>query len=392
MKTGRFSFQLISTSRWLIFFSLGLLVSSCSQENKTPTQGQGNAAPVPVQVAQARTEDVPVEIRAIGNVQAYSTVAIRSQITGPIMQVHFREGQEVKVGDLLFTIDPRPWEALVNQAQANAKRDEANLLSARLEFMRTSNLFISKIASQDDFDKAEAAFRSLEATVLSDNAAISNAQVSLDYTSIRSPVDGRTGSLAVKAGNVVKAPDDVLVTITQIRPIYVGFAVPERQLPTIRQRAREAVLLVKAFAPGETNNIAIGELTFIDNTVDTNTGTIFLKGTFANTNDVLWPGQFVQTSLTVNTLTQATLVPAQAVQMGQNGEYIFVVKPDSTVEVRTNIVTGGSYEGQTVIISGVQPDETIVTDGQLKLTPGAKVAVKAPDAKSSSTNTVLATP
>jgi multidrug efflux system membrane fusion protein len=345
-----------------------------------------------VRVAPARIEDVPVEIRAIGNVQAYSTVAIRSQITGPIMQVHFREGQEVKVGDLLFTIDPRPWEALVNQAQANAKRDEANLLSARLEFMRTSNLFVSKIASQDDFDKAEAAFRSLEATVLSDNAAISNAQVSLDYTSIRSPVDGRTGSLAVKAGNVVKAPDDVLVSITQIRPIYVGFAVPERQLPTIRQRAREAALLVKAFAPGETNNIAVGELTFIDNTVDTNTGTIFLKGTFANTNDVLWPGQFVQTSLTVNTLTQATLVPSQAVQIGQNGEYIFVVKPDSTVEVRTNIVTGGSYEGQTVITSGMKPGETIVTDGQLKLTPGAKVAVKAPDAKSSSTNTALATP
>jgi multidrug efflux system membrane fusion protein len=392
MKAGYFLFQFISTSRWLILSSIGLLVSSCSHENKTPAKGQGDAAPVPVQVAQAGSEDVPVEIRAIGNVQAYSTVSIRAQITGPIMQVHFREGQEVKVGDLLFTIDPRPWETLLNQAQANAKRDEANLLSARLEFMRTSNLFVSKIASQDDFDKAEAAFRSLEATVLSDNAAISNAQVSLDYTSIRSPVDGRTGSLAVKAGNVVKAPDDVLVTITQIRPIYVGFAVPERQLPTIRQRAREAALPVKAFAPGETNNIAVGELTFIDNAVDTNTGTIFLKGTFANTNDVLWPGQFVQTSLIVNTLTQATLVPSQAVQIGQNGEYIFVVKSDSTVEVRTNIVTGGSYEGQTVITSGLKPGETIVTDGQLKLTPGAKVNIKTSEAADSSTNTSLTTP
>jgi multidrug efflux system membrane fusion protein len=392
MKAEHFLFQLISMSRWLIFFSIGLLMSSCSRENKTPAKGQGSAAPVPVQAAQARTEDVPVEIRAIGNVQAYSTVSIRSQITGPIMQVHFSEGQEVKVGDLLFTIDSRPWETLLNQAQANSKRDEANLLSARLEFLRTSNLFVSKIASQDDFDKAEAAFRSLEATVLSDTAAISNAQVSLDYTSIRSPVDGRTGNLIVKAGNVVKAPDDVLVTITQIRPIYVGFAVPERQLPTIRQRAREAALPVKAFAPGETNNSAIGELTFIDNTVDTNTGTIFLKGTFANTNDVLWPGQFVQTSLTVNTLTQATLVPSQAVQIGQNGEYIFVVKPDSTVEVRTNIVTGGSYEGQTVITSGLKSGETIVTDGQLKLTPGAKVNVKTSEAADSSTNTSLTTP
>jgi len=388
MKTGHHPF--ILERRLIIFCSLGLLVSSCSK-NETPGKGQGAGAPVIV--AKAIAQDVPVKISAVGNVRAYSTVSIRAQVTGPITEVHFQEGQEVKAGDLLFSIDPRSFEAALNQAQANLKRDEAQMINSRLEFLRASNLFQSKIASQADYDTAEANYHAAESTLMADNAAITNAQVSLSYTAIRSPFDGRTGSLAVKAGNVVKAPDDVLVTITQIRPIYVAFAVPERQLPAIRQRAHTAAALsIEAFPPGETNNPARGELTFIDNSVDTNTGMILLKGTFANTNDVLWPGQFVQTSLTLNTLTQAIVVPSQAVQIGQNGEYIFVVRPDSTVEVRTNLVTGITYEGQTVITSGVKPGETIVTDGQLKLTHGVKVAVKAPEAEGSSTNTSVETP
>jgi multidrug efflux system membrane fusion protein len=340
-----------------------------------------------VLIARAVARDVPVEIQAIGIVQAYSLVSMRSQITGPITEVHFEEGQEVKEGDLLFTIDPRPWEAALNQAQANVQRDEAQMVNARLGFERTSNLFQSKIASQQDYDTAEAAYLGARSTVVADQAAITNAQVSLDYTAIRAPIDGRTGSLSVKKGNVVKSPDDVMVTITQIRPVYVAFAVPEQQLTAIRRRSSEAPLPVKAFAPSETNQPAWGELTFIDNTVDTNTGTIVLKATFANTNQMLWPGQYVKTALTLSNLAQATIVPSQAVQTGQNGEFIFVVKPDETVEARP-VVAGITFGELRVIQSGLKPGETVVTDGQLRLTPGAKVSVKTPEPNGAATNSL----
>ncbi len=380
--------------RMRMFFTLAFIPLlagiSCSR------QSSGDAKPpapaIAVQVAHAATLDVPVEITAIGNVQAYSVVSVRPQITGPIMQVHFEEGQEVKAGDLLFTLDPRSLEAALNQAVANLKRDEAQMINARMQFERTSNLFESKIASQQDFDTANATYLAAQSTVVADHAAITNAQVSLGYTSIRAPISGRTGNALAKQGNVVKAPDDALVTITQIRPIYVTFAVPEQYLGAIRQRARQTSLSVKVFAPSDTNDIAFGELTFIDNSVDTNTGSIFLKGTFPNTNDVLWPGQFVQTSLTLNTLKQATVIPSQAVQIGQNGEYVFVVKPDSTVEVRTNLSVGIAYQGRTVITRGLEPGESVVTDGQLRLTPGAKVTVTVAETEGSSTNTVGALP
>ena len=347
------------------------LLAGCSKESAA---SKSEAPPVPVLVAKAEVRDVPVEIRAVGNIQAYSAVAVRSQITGPIVRVHFEEGQEVKTGDPLFTIDPRPFEAALNQARANVKRDEAQLLSSRLEFQRTSNLFQIKIASQQDYDTVEAAFASAEATVLADTAAISNAQVSLGYTEIRSPIDGRTGDLKVKAGNVVKAPDDVLVNIAQIHPIYAAFSVPERNLPAIQRRMREAKLFVTAIVSGEETKPR-GELTFVNNAVDMNTGTILLKATFANEDNALWPGQFVQVSLALSNQVQATVVPAQAVQAGQNGEYIFVTKSDETVEMRP-VKTSITQEGMTVILNGVQPGENVVTDGQLRLTPGAKISVK----------------
>lgn len=331
---------------------------------------------MPVLVAQATKRDVPVEIQGIGTVQAYSFVSIRAQITGEIVKVNIREGQEVKAGDLLFTLDPRPSEAALNQAQANLQRDQATMINSRLNFERTSNLFASKIASQADYDSAEATYQSAQSTVGADAAAITNAQVNLDYTAIRSRIDGRTGNLMVKEGNVVKAPDDVLTTITQIRPIYVAFAVPEQYLPAIRRRASEDTLAVAAFAPGDTNDVARGDLTFIDNTVDTNTGSILLKGTFPNTNDVLWPGQFVQATLTLSNLAGITVVPSQALQTGQNGEFVFVVKADQTVEARP-VVAGIVYDGSQVINSGLNPGETIVTDGQVRLKPGTKVSAKA---------------
>jgi len=332
-------------------------------------------AAVPVLVAKAESKDIPVEIHAVGNVQAYSAVSVRSQVTGKIVQVHFQEGQEVKVGDPLFTIDPRPFQAALNQVQANVRRDQSLLLNARLNFERTSNLFEAKIGSQADFDSALSAFHAAESSLAADSAAVTNAQLNLDYTSIKSPIDGRTGNLTTKEGNVVKAPDDILVSITQIHPIYVAFAVPEDNLAAIRHQAAHASLAVTAYPPGATNTSATGVLTFIDNSVNTNTGTILLKATFSNTNTVLWPGQFVQTLLVLSNLTQATVVPSQAVQSGQDAEFLFVVKADETVEARP-INAGLTYDGVRVITRGLKPGETVVTDGQVRLTAGAKVSVK----------------
>jgi membrane fusion protein, multidrug efflux system len=362
-----------------------VLLTSCSRESSTVPAQTGVRAPVPVLAAQAETRDIPVELQAIGNVQAYSAVSIRSQITGPITKVHFQEGQEVTTGDLLFTIDPRPWEAAVNQARANLIKDEAHLVSSQLEFLRTSNLFYSKIASQQDFDTAEANYRGQEATLLADHAAITNAEVSLGYTAIRSPITGRTGNLVVKEGNVVKAPDDVILTIMQTRPIYVAFSVPEQNLPAIRRQSDQKELPVEAVVPSEPDRPQRGSLTFINNTVDTNTGTILLKGTFLNDHNVLWPGQYVRVFLALSNLVHATVVPSQAVQTGQNGEFIFVVKSDQTVEARP-VSTGVTYDGVMVITSGVEPGETVVTDGQLRLVPGAKINLKTSPSAESPTN------
>ena len=372
-----------------LFFATawGVLISAawfagCSKE---AASAKTERPPVPVLVAKAEARDVPVEIRAVGNVQAYSAVAVRSQITGPIVRVHFEEGQEVRAGDPLFTIDPRPFEAVLNQARANVKRDEARLLSARLDFERTSNLFQIKIASQQDYETATASFSAARSTVIADEAGVTNALTSLSYTEIRSPIDGRTGDLKVKAGNVVKAPDDVLVNIAQIHPIYAAFSVPEQNLPAIQRRMREATLSVTAMISGEEKKPR-GELTFVNNAVDMNTGTILLKATFANEDNALWPGQFVQVSLALSNLVQATVVPVQAVQAGQHGEYIFVTKPDETVEMRP-VTTSITQEGMTVILSGAQPGESVVTDGQLRLTPGAKISVKPVDPFGAVTNT-----
>jgi multidrug efflux system membrane fusion protein len=357
---------------------------SCSRQ---PSQGGKEARPrvaaaVPVLAAQATLRDVPVQIQTIGTVQAYSMVSVRPQITGPILKVHFEEGQEVKGGELLFTIDPRPWDAALNQARANLQRDEAEMINARLTFERSSNLFASKISSQQDYDTDLAGLRAAESTVLASRAAVTNAQLNLDYTVIRAPVEGRTGNLAFKAGNVVKATDDVLVSITQIRPIYVSFAVPEPHLSAIRRRAAEARLPVEAFVPGDSGHPARGELTFIDNMVDTNTGTILLKGTFANADNALWPGQYVQATLTLSNLASATVVPAQAVQTGQDGDFLFVVKSDGTVDARP-VVGSVAWEGMRVILGGVEAGETVVTDGHLRLTPGAKVNVKSSETSGS---------
>jgi len=338
-------------------------------------QKKVSSPPVPVIVAQAEAKDVPVELRNVGNVEAFATVTIRSQITGQITKIHFREGQEVKAGDLLFTIDPRPSEGALRQAEADLKRDQAQLVSIRLEFERVKKLLEDSIASRDDYDKAEATFHALEATIMSDDAAVSRARLQVEFTSLRSPIDGRTGNLMVKEGNIVKAPDDSLVTINQVHPIYMTFSVPEQELPAVRQRMKESPLMVEGEVPGEAGEAPRGELAFIDNSVDMTTGRIKLKAVFANTNDMLWPGQFLQTKLILRTLRNATVVPDQAVQSSQTGDFVFVVKSDSTVQKRP-VVVGLSRGGMMVIENGVQAGETVVTDGQLRLRDGSPVTVQ----------------
>jgi multidrug efflux system membrane fusion protein len=318
---------------------------------------------------------VRIQPEPVGHVLPVSTVTIHSQIQGMISEVHFKEGQEVKKGDLLFTIDPRPSQAALDQARAALARDSAQLEYAKINFAREQKLFDQKLISEDELDTNRASQDALNGTVASDRAAITNALLNLDYCEIRSPVDGRTGSLQAYAGNVVKAPDDILLTINQIHPIYVAFAMPEQYLPAVKKQMNGDPLAVTASFENMEGPGPAGELTFVDNAVDTTTGTIMLKATFPNTHDVLWPGQFVSVSLTLRELTGVIVVPSQAVQTGQNGQFIYVVKPDQTVEERP-VVAGITYDGDTVIQKGLAAGETVVTDGQLRLAPGVKVDVK----------------
>ena len=365
----------------VLALSATMLVNGCSR-----SASKGAGAGAPVLVAPAVETNVPVQIDPppVGHVMPYSTVTIRPQIGGILSQVHFQEGQEVKKGDLLFTIDPRPTQAALATAQANLARDRAQRENAKIQFDREQKLFEQKLISQDQFDTSKAALDALEGTVAADEAAVTNAGLNLEFTGIRAPFDGRTGSLQFHKGNVVKAPDDTLLTINQIHPIYVAFAVPEQYLPEIKREMREKTLKVMATfqnmdAPPQ------GELTFIDNAVDTTTGMIQLKATFPNEDNALWPGQFVQVTLTLSELTNAIVVPSQAVQTGQNGNFIYVVKPDQTVEQRPATI-GITFQGRTVVQSGLKAGETVVTDGQLRLTSGVKVSVKTPDIAGSATN------
>jgi multidrug efflux system membrane fusion protein len=390
------SYPLLRTKpQWLripiacsLALGVSLLITSCTRQSSPDDMKKVHSSvAVPVVVAQATASNVPVTLRNIGNVEPFSTVTVRSQITGQILKVHFQEGQEVKAGDQLFTIDSRPYEGALRHAQADLKRDEAQVIGARLEFDRVKSLLESHIASRDDYDKAEATLHALEATILADHSAISNATLNVEYTDIRSRIDGRTGNLMFKEGNVVKAPDDALVTINQFHPIYVTFSVPEQDLPAIRKRMQAATLPVEVEVPGDTSTRPHGELSFIDNTVDAATGRIKLKATFPNADNALWPGQFVQTALTVNTLANATVVPLQAIQSSQNGDFVFLVQADDTVKKRP-VVTGLSQGSTIVVESGVNAGESIVVDGQLRLVDGAKVSIQKPAATSPRVETI----
>lgn len=360
-----------------VFFltTIGLalaLAGGCSRR-ATPK----STVAMPVLVARATVTNVPVRIDPppVGHVMPMQSVNVRPQIGGIISAVNFQEGQEVRQGDLLFTIDPRPAQAALTLARANVQRDEAQLVNARIQFARDQKLFEQSLISQDVFDTSKAAMDALAGTVAADHAAVTNAELNLQYTEIRAPIDGRTGSLQFHAGNVVKSPDDVLLTINQVHPIYVGFAVPEQYLSEIKQQMRARELPVSVTFQDMTVPPPRGKLTFVDNGVDQTTGTILLKATFPNEDGTLWPGQFVNVSLTLSELKDAVVVPSQAVQTGQDGQFIYVVKSDQTVEERP-IAAGLTYQGETVVLKGVKAGETVVTDGQLRLAPGVAVSVK----------------
>ena len=331
----------------------------------------------PVTAATANRETVPVEVHAIGNVEAFSTVTVKSQVEGLIEQVHFTEGQDVHKDELLFNIDPRPFEARLQQTEANLARDQAQAKNARAQAQRNKDLFEAGIVSKDQYDQFATSADALDASVRADQAAIAEAKLELGYCTIRSPIDGRTGSLLVHPGNLVKANDTSLVVINQIHPIYVTFSVPEQYLPQIKARAAREKLGVIATTNESSQNADKGVLTFINNTVDPSTGTIMLKGTFPNGGGRLWPGQFLNVALKLSVMEDATVVPSQAVQTGEKGSYVYVVKPDMTADYRP-VETGATIEGRTVIEKGVSPGEKVVTDGQLRIFPGAKLEIKNP--------------
>ncbi len=342
---------------------------ACSRAQKAPAPEL-----VPVRVGTVVAKSVPVQIRNVGSVQPYNTVAVRALVNGEILQVHFREGQDVRKGELLFTIDPRPYEAALAQAQGALARDRAQLENAEADVKRYADLVKKDYVTQQQYDSVRANSQAYAATVRADEASVDRARLDLGYCSIRSPLDGRTGVVMVQAGNVVKANDATLVTINQVAPVYVAVAVPERDLPEIRRRQAEGRLPVDAEDPSTGRLLSRGELTFIDNAVDRTTGTITLKATFLNADRVLWPGEFVNALITLSTLTGAVVAPQGAVQTGQQGTYVYVLKADQTVEPRP-VAVGRTLADGAVIDKGLAAGERVVTDGQLRLRPGSKVEI-----------------
>jgi multidrug efflux system membrane fusion protein len=360
----------LSPSRLFAVAVVVLSLGSCSENAEKQKTSQ--AAPVTVSVA--TTKNVPLVIQAIGTVEPYNTVSVRAQAGGEITRVAFKQGQDVSQGDLLFTIDSRPYRAALEGALANLARDKAKLRSAQQDVQRYAELIKKDYVTWQEYDQVVANADALKATVAADEAAVESARVNLSYCTVRSPITGRTGNLLVELGNVIKANDQPVVTINQIMPIYVGFSVPEEYLSQIRHYAAEGTLAVEAALPNQEGNSFQGELTFINNIVDGSTGTILLKATFPNHEKNLWPGQFVNVALKLATSNNALVVPSQAVQRGQQGNYVFVVKPDMTVELRS-IQVGQNFNGDTVVHRGIEAGDRVVTDGQLRLFPGAKVEI-----------------
>jgi multidrug efflux system membrane fusion protein len=346
------------------------LLHGCSPGGRTPPPGPPKGAPVTIGAAVQKS--IPIQVRAIGTVEAYSTVSVKTMVGGQIMKVGFSEGQDVRKGDLLFEIDPAPYEAALRMAEAARARDIALKENAEKEVRRYASLVEKNLVPRQQYDQFASSAAALEATVQADTAAVENARVQLAYCFLRSPIDGRTGSILVQQGNVVKANDATFVTINQVIPIRVSFSIPEQYLADVRKYKAAGTLKVEAVPQDGKADPVPGTLSFIGNAVDSATGTIQLKGTFPNTDRRLWPGQFANVVLTLAVRSGAVVVPSQTIQTGQQGQYVFVVRPDLTVETRP-VITGEALAGETVIVKGVLAGEKVVTDGQLRLVPGTKV-------------------
>ena len=374
--------------RWILGGVVGaaaIALSGCSpgeaQSSNAPPAGGGRGggqnAAVPVTVGKAIQKSMPITIQGIGTVIAASTVSVRAQITGEMMSVNFKEGEDVEQGQVLVTLDKRPFEAALQQAQATLEKDTAQAANARAQAARYQDLLQRGIATREQVDTMRTQATALEATVAADRANIETATVQLTYATIKSPMSGRTGLLQVHPGNLIRAQDtSPIVTINKITPVYVSFSVPEAQLPALkRYMGAQGTLPATALPPTEIGTPSAGRINFIDNAVDPTTGTIKVKGTFPNEDRRLWPGQFVNVTVRLTSDPKALVVPSAAVQTGQQGTFVFVVKPDQTVELRMVAVARIAGD-ETVLASGVSPGDTVVTDGHLRLVPGSRISVK----------------
>ncbi|MCB2148655.1 MAG: efflux RND transporter periplasmic adaptor subunit [Deltaproteobacteria bacterium] len=378
MRDGDGRLLLLYAGRGLIL-ALGLLfiLQGCSVSETQSDTGEkparSKASSVPVSVATTSRKDMPVEVQAVGSVEPFAAVGIKSQVAGVLVNVNFREGDPVKAGDLLFRIDPRPFDARLHQALAALAEDRAALDNARRQAARYRPAAEKGYVSEEQSDQAQTSVAVLAAAVAAEEAAVESARLDLDNCTIRSPISGYTGVLLVDQGNLVKAEaDQPLVTINQVQPIKVCFALSEQALPELKKYLAAGSLAVQAVPVGYCGEPLVGRISFLDNMVDAATGTIRLKATFANPDRILWPGQFVHVRLQLTTRRDATVVPARAVQTSQTGNFVYLVDPEQRVELRP-VTLGFSVGDESVIERGLAVGETVVTDGQLRLAPGVKV-------------------
>jgi multidrug efflux system membrane fusion protein len=376
----------------LISASLALLLTSCGQNAQNASGGSGGGGgggsksgkkgaggPAPVIVAKVQRKVVPLVIDAIGSVEPIRSTAVRSQLTGVLTKIAIKEGQDVKIGDLLFEIDARPYRNALQSAEADRQRIQVQLEYAQNQVTRYRNLSAGEMVSKEQFQKMQDDARALAAQAQSVESAVANAKLQLEYCSIRAPIAGRTGNIMVHEGDLIRTnaattDSGVLMTINQISPIYVTFGVPQQYLGEISRYRSEGTLKVKAVPPGMGDAGELGELTFLDNTVDATTGTIKLKGTFPNEQGRLWPGQFCRVGITLST-PEVLTVASSAVQTAQSGQHVFVVKADNTAELRP-VVVERSFEADSVIAKGLNEGELVVVDGQLRVVPGKPVEIK----------------
>lgn len=362
----------------VFFFSLAavLFMCGCGSKEQVQASSPGGRPPAPVVVANVEQRDIPIQIKAIGNSEAYQTVLVRSQVNGQIQKIFFREGEDVREGQPLFQLDKRPFQADLEKAIGQMKHDQAQAENLRIQAERYSGLEKEGIVSHEQADQVRAQAKADASAVEADKAAVDAARVQLQYTDIVAPINARAGALMINLGNLVKANDTpYLVQLNQVTPMYVTFSVPEANLDRVRRRFSSGQLKVLAYPKGQLDKPSEGRLTFIDNGVDTTTGTFKLKGTFPNKDRRLWPGEFVDVSLELSVQKNAVIVPTKAIQTGQQGEYVYVVRTDSTAESRP-VKTAGVYQNMTLISDGLSAGERVVVNGQLRVAPNGRVIVQ----------------